>query len=149
MMDDRRINNSLLFIYNIKMIPFIIVKLLGISFVVSLYFSLGFLTANVLDYFSGEFDVQLENVKSTWIIVAEVVLRVCLLGILIYAARNLVERIPFPLDGISGFKYGRLKELQSEFIFAIPLIEFHSHFFSKLDNLSKRLSIDGGGKSKE
>ena len=129
------------------MIPFVLVKLLGISFVVTLYFSLGFLTANALDYFSGKFDIQLENVKNTWIIVAEVVLRICLLGILIYAARNLVERIPFPLDGVSGFKYGRLKELQSEFIFAIPLIEFHSHFYSKLDNLSKRLSIGGGSAS--
>lgn len=120
-------------------IPFLAVKLLGISFAITLYFLLGFGTAKGLDYITGKLNLQQENDKYTWQIMLELVLRICFLGILIYAARNVVERIPFPLDGVSGFKYGRLKELQSEFIFAIPLLEFHSNFASKLDNLSKRM----------
>ena len=120
-------------------IPFLAVKLLGISFAITLYFLLGFGTAKGLDYITGKLNLQQENEKYSWQIMLELVLRICFLGILIYAARNVVERVPFPLDGVSGFKYARLKELQSEFIFAIPLLEFHSNFSSKLDNLSKRM----------
>ena len=120
-------------------IPFLAVKLLGISFAITLYFLLGFGTAKFLEYFTGKLDFKQENDKYTWQIMVELIIRICCLGVLIYVARNVVERVPFPLDGMSGFKYGRLKELQSEFIFAIPMLQFHSNFSSKLDNLSKRL----------
>ena len=120
-------------------LSFLAVKLLAISFVTTLYFSFGFLAAKALDFFLKDFDEKAESKKPTWQVFLEVVVRLCGLGILIYIARNLVERVPFPLNGVSGFDYLRLKELHSEFIFTIPLFVFHKNFVSKLQSLYDRL----------
>lgn len=120
-------------------LSFLLVKLLGISFVTTLYFSLGFLAAKVLDFFLKDFDEKTESKKPTWQVFLEIIVRLCGLGILIYIARNLVERVPFPLNGVAGFDYLRLKELHSEFIFTIPLFIFHENFVSKLKSLYNRL----------
>jgi hypothetical protein len=120
-------------------LSFLLVKLLGISFVTTLYFSLGFLAAKGLDFFLKDFDEKAESKKPTWQVFLEIIVRLCGLGILIYIARNLVERIPFPLNGVAGFEYLRLKELHSEFIFTIPLFIFHENFISKLKSLYNRL----------
>ena len=119
---------------------FLPVKLLGISFVTVIYFILGFTIAKILDFVLKEFDVNNENTKQLWQIFLEILLRLCILGILIYAARNFVSAIPFPLQGVAGFDYFRLKELNTEFIFTIPLFVFHSNFNKKLNNLYTRIS---------
>jgi len=119
---------------------FLLVKLLGISFVTTLYFSLGFLAAKGLDLFFNHFDKNAESKKPLWQVFLEIIVRLCGLGILIYIARNLIERIPFPLNGVAGFDYLRLKELHSEFIFTIPLFIFHENFISKLKSMYDRLA---------
>ena len=119
---------------------FLLVKLLGISFVTTLYFSLGFLAAKGLDLFLKDFDKNAESKKPLWQVFLEIIVRLCGLGILIYIARNLVERVPFPLNGVAGFDYLRLKELHSEFIFTSPLFIFHENFISKLKGMYDRLT---------
>jgi hypothetical protein len=121
-------------------LSFLLVKLLAISFVTVLYFSLGFLAAKVLDFFLKDSDNPADDKKQPiWQVFLEIIVRLCGLGILIYIARNLVERVPFPLNGVAGFDYLRLKELHSEFIFTIPLFIFHESFISKLQNMYNRL----------
>jgi hypothetical protein len=121
-------------------LSFLAVKLLAISFVTTLYFSLGFLAAKALDLFFSGYDKNKDDKNQPiWQVFLEIVVRLCGLGILIYIARNLVERVPFPLNGVSGFDYLRLKELHSEFIFTIPLFIFHENFVSKLQGLYDRL----------
>jgi len=71
----------------------------------------------------------------------EILVRLCILGILIYLARNVVERVPFPLDGAFGFEYKRLKELDNEFIFTIPIFIYHTNFSEKIIDLYKRLAV--------
>ena len=87
-----------------------------------------------------DFDKKEENNKPVWQIVLEILLRLCILGILIYIARNIVGRIPFPFDGAAGFNYMRLKELDNEFIFTIPIFIYHTNFNDKMMNLYDRLN---------
>lgn len=124
----------------IKNLDFIGVKLLGISYVTIIYFLLGFSIAKGLDYVTEKFNKETENKKTFWQILFEITLRLCILGILIYIARNLVRSIPFPLNGIAGFDYFRLKELDNEFIFTIPIFIFHTNFNAKMENLYNRIN---------
>jgi len=119
---------------------FLPVKLLGISYVTIIYFVLGFSLAKVLDYIVQEFDSTKENNKPVWQIFLEIFFRLSVLGILIYVSRNLVGIIPFPLQGVAGFDYFRLKELDNEFIFTIPIFIFHTEFNEKLKNLYARIT---------
>jgi len=119
---------------------FLPVKLLGISYVTIIYFVLGFSLAKVLDYIVKDFDPVEENKKPVWQIFIEIFFRLSVLGIFIYASRNLVGLIPFPLQGLAGFDYFRLKELDNEFIFTIPIFIFHTSFNDKLKNLYSRLT---------
>jgi hypothetical protein len=41
---------------------------------------------------------------------------------------------------LAGFDYFRLKELDNEFIFTIPIFIFHTSFNDKLKNLYSRLT---------
>jgi len=124
----------------IKHLDFIGVKLLGISYVTIIYFLLGFSTAKGLDYVTAKFNKETENKKAIWQILLEIALRLCVLGILIYIARNLIRLIPFPLNGVAGFDYFRLKELDNEFIFTIPIFIFHTNFNAKMENLYSRIN---------
>jgi hypothetical protein len=116
-------------------------KLLGISYVTIIYFLLGFAVAKVLDYILTDYDKVKENKKPVWRVILEILVRLCILGILIYLARNVVERVPFPLDGAFGFEYKRLKELDNEFIFTIPIFIYHTNFSEKIMDLYKRLAM--------
>jgi hypothetical protein len=120
-------------------ISFLAIKLLAISFVTILYFSLGFLAAKGMDIFFKQFDQTTESKKPTWQIFLEIAIRLCLIGILIYLSRIIVKNIPFPLNGIYGFNYFKLKELHSEFIFTIPLFVFHDNFTAKIKSMYNRL----------
>ena len=124
----------------IKNLDFIGVKLLGISYVTIIYFLLGFSIAKGLDYVTAKFNKETENKKAIWQILLEILLRLCVLGILIYIARNLIRLIPFPLNGVAGFDYFRLKELDNEFIFTIPIFIFHTNFNLKMENLYSRIN---------
>jgi hypothetical protein len=119
---------------------FIAIKLLGISYVTIIYFLMGFLVAKGLDRVLADYDKINENKKPIWQVILEILVRLCLLGVLIYMARNIVERIPFPLDGVLGFNYKRLKELDNEFIFTIPVFIYHTNFSEKIMDLYKRLA---------
>ena len=124
-------------------LSFLAVKLLGISFVTVIYFLLGFLSAKSLDLFFNHYDKNKDDKNQPiWQVFLEIIVRLCFLGILIYIARNLVECIPFPLNGVAGFDYFKLKELNSEFIFTIPLFIFHENFISKLKLIYNRLKMD-------
>jgi len=116
-------------------------KLLGISYVTIIYFLLGFAVAKALDYILSDYDKVKENKKPVWRVILEILVRLCILGILIYLARNIVERVPFPLDGAFGFEYKRLKELDNEFIFTIPIFIYHTNFSEKIMDLYKRLAM--------
>jgi hypothetical protein len=46
--------------------------------------------------------------------------------------RNVSQRIPFPFEGVAGFKYSKLKELNGVFIAGFVLLYYQTNFFNRL-----------------
>jgi hypothetical protein len=122
---------------------FTAIKLTDIAFITIIYFVLGMLGASLVDSILGDFDEEHAKKTPIWQTWLELFLQMSLLGICIYIARNVIRIIPFPLNGLYGFDHFRMKELDSEFIFAFPFIFFQNHFTKKLQHLYNRLRDQG------
>ncbi len=105
--------------------------MLGISYVTTIYFLLGLAIAKGFDALFGEFNPENYNKKdadkvSLFWVGADLVLHIILLAIVFYVMRNIVERIPFPLEGVGGYQHRRLKEIGGG-----PVMEFVSILFQR------------------
>jgi len=62
--------------------------------------------------------------------------------IMAYLIRKLVSIIPFPLDGVYGYKHSRVSELKGGVIFAFSVFLFLTNLKNKLDMLiSDKLNL--------
>jgi hypothetical protein len=87
----------------------------------------------------GPFDESEYEQRSTFSIILEVLLQFFILGILTYGMRNLVERIPFPLEGLGGYQHIRLKEIDDAVVFTVVFLFYQDHLAMTLKYLAKRL----------
>jgi hypothetical protein len=116
------------------------IKILDIGYITSIYFVLALFVGISIDKLLGPFDPIKNDKKNTWCIAAELILQIWIFGILIYIARNVVEIIPSPFNGIYGFEHNRLKELHQAFVFSIILIWNSHYFINKMAFLYKRIT---------
>lgn len=116
------------------------IKILDIGYITVIYFILGLITSRILDKYYGKFDKINENKKSVFNVGIEIVVMMWILAILIYLARNFVEGIPSPFDGLLGFQHNLVKELGSASVFAMMLFSYFYFFKSKLDYFNKRIN---------
>lgn len=57
-------------------------------------------------------------------------LALILLGV--YIMRNITQNIPFPLDGIAGYKHSKLREINGVFIANFVLLYYQNEFLDRL-----------------
>lgn len=119
------------------------IKLVDIGYVSVLYFVMGYACAVAFDRALGKFDAQRAARKHVLTLAAELALHVYCIGILTYLVRNVVELVPFPLDGVQGFVHVRLKELTSAPVFGLILVIFQDHLKEKLAYFHKRMFPPG------
>jgi hypothetical protein len=117
---------------------FLAVKLLDIGLVTVYFFAIGLLFAKVFDYIYGPFKEENYKDRSTAILFGEIILHLFLLGVVAYVLRNIVQMIPFPLDGVAGFEHARLKELEGGHVISIVLLFFQENLQAKLAYFAKR-----------
>lgn len=121
------------------------IKMVDIGYITVLYFTLAFVLIIPFNEIYEKF-VDLENdYKSTAQIFGELIVHIWFLGISVYIARNLVEKIPFPLNGYRGFKHDKVKELHSATVFTLIFFYFQTHMRDKIGYLYKRVT----GKNKQ
>jgi hypothetical protein len=108
------------------------IKIIDIGYIAVIYMAFSFFFAVLTDKIMGKFDEKKESAKPKWQLTLEVIIAVWAYGVLIYIVRNLVEVIPFPLDGYQGFEHKRVKELGSAIIFSFTYLLFSSYLKSKL-----------------
>lgn len=115
------------------------IKIIDIGFITAIYLLLGIILARLCDRMNGEFDKEKENKKPLWKILVEVILYLWFIGIVIYAVRNVVPLIPFPLDGMYGFNHLMVKEVTNAMAFIITFMYFQNYYQDKIKNLLERL----------
>ena len=121
-------------------VPFLVAKLMDIGLVTVYYFIAGITLSWLVDHWMGPFDEEKTERRSIVSIVSEILLQFFLLGLLAYVMRNIVERIPFPLEGLGGFQHERLKEAHEGAVFVIVYLFFQEHLALNLKHLGLRLS---------
>lgn len=119
------------------------IKIVDIGYIFSIYFILGFTLVFLTDKIMGEFDPVANKMTSTVVIALELLLQCWFYGILCYTLRNLVELIPFPLNGYksgnSTFEHKKVKELGSAWVFGFIYLTYSKNMRSRLNFLYNRL----------
>ena len=118
---------------------FLFAKLLDIGLVTVYYFFIGFVLSALIDDQLGDFsDENYEKTSTLWIVL-EIVTHLFALGIFSYVIRNVIERIPYPLEGYGGFHHIRLKEIQGGIVLSFVLLFFQKNLNDKILYLKKRV----------
>jgi len=115
------------------------IKLLDIGYITAIYSLLGIFLAKVCDKINGPFDKEKEDKKPIWRILVELILYLWFIGIVIYIVRNIVPLIPFPLDGVYGFKHILVKEVIHATMFSITFFYFQTYYKNKIEHLLHRV----------
>jgi len=108
------------------------IKILDIGYITVIYVVFSIVIASFVDNIIGKFDEKKESKKPIWRILIEMILAIWFYGVLIYIVRNLVELIPFPLNGYEGFEHKRVKELGNATVFTFTFLIFCDYFKSKI-----------------
>lgn len=121
--------------------PFLFAKIAGIGYVTILYFIVGIGMAKVFDTLYGTFDSTKceSNEKNLWVLGIDIIIHMFLISVLIYILRNIIERIPFPLEGMGGYEHVQLKELDSAPILSVVTIMFQNNFSDKVNYFTKNI----------
>ena len=117
---------------------FLAVKIADIGLVTMYYFVFGILFAKLFDGFYGKFRKDEYDGKNGVIIFFEIIIHLFLIGLVAYGLRNVVQVIPYPLDGVAGFQHRRLKELDGGYVLAVVLVLFQKNLLHKISYFSKR-----------
>ena len=97
-----------------------LVRLFGIAWVGALSFAFAFLVSRILDNFTP----KLKKDRPKWLTFLEVSVQFAIVAVIVYMARGLIKKIPFPLEGPAGYIHSNLGELRS-----LPLMVFIIMFF--------------------
>lgn len=119
------------------------IKIVAIAFVTVIY-SFGGLLLTIgsdrylINQFYDKTDEESDK-KSTGRHLTETTVILALLGVLAYIGRNVLQQIPFPLDGVYDFKYMNVKEVTSGSLILWILINYSPVLNNKINIIRKRL----------
>jgi hypothetical protein len=114
------------------------IKIVDIGYVTVIYFFFAFAIGVSLDRAIGPFSAVEADKKTTRRLAAECIAHIWLCGVVVYLTRNVVERVPFPLDGVAGFVHGKVKELTNAAVFTFVFMYYQKNLRDKLIYLGGR-----------
>jgi hypothetical protein len=116
------------------------IKILDIAYVSVIYATIIITFSVLFDYMIGAVDEKKEVEKNIALVILECWLHICLIAITAYIVRNIVERIPFPLDGVQGFIHSKVKELGGGPIYGFLLFFYSRNLRRKIELLIDRIT---------
>lgn len=121
-------------------LQFLTAKIIDIGLVTVYYFVFGFFISWGLDSLLGKFNEDDYKDKGIAELTIGILLQLFLLGVVIYALRNIVGAIPYPFEGLGGYEHARLKELDGGVVLAFVIIFFQKNLNDKIIYLKKRIT---------
>jgi hypothetical protein len=122
---------------NLKIIS---IKIIDIAYISCLYFFAGYYCAQILDKLIikifGKFDINKKYSKNK--ILFEIFFNVALSSIVSYICRNILQLIPFPLNGLYGFDHMKIKEVSNGVMISAFMIIFQNELQLKLSYLKNQ-----------
>jgi hypothetical protein len=122
-------------------IVFRLIKITDIAYISAIYATVVIAFSVMFNNFVGEVHEEEENKKSLLRVVFETWIYIGIIAITAYIIRNIVELIPFPLDGVGGFVHSRVKELRGGPIYGFLLFFYASNLRKKIELIIKRIKI--------
>lgn len=120
------------------------IKMLDIAYLGIIYATIAISVSIAIDKTIGEFNKEESDKKSTARIISEIYGNLVLVAVAGYIIRNIVELIPFPLDGYYGFDHKKVKELAGGLTFGFALFYYQTNLRKKIDYLfNDRFKKDG------
>ena len=90
-----------------------------------------FIFAQIVDNIFGKFDIKKESEKPLWRVIIELMIDFWIYGVVVYIVRNILNAMPFPLNGIDGYDHSRLRELNMPVFFSFMFFIFCDYLKSK------------------
>ena len=119
------------------------IKLLDIGYITTIYVLGGVYAASILDnyvYPRINFNKNIpDEKKKTEQILIELIICLIINAIIVYILKNILQKIPFPLDKKFGFDHMKVKEFQTGQILNFVLILFSKSIKTKIYLLQSRI----------
>jgi hypothetical protein len=131
---------------------FVTVKLIDIGITYTYFFAIGLIMAKIFDYVYIDL---LKEQKTNWktypigLFTLNILFHFFLIGVSVYFIRNLVQLIPYPLEGIAGYQHLRLKELGGGAILTFMIFMFQDNLTDKVKIYAQRVIKTYSDKGKE
>lgn len=118
-----------------------LVKVVAIMYVTIIYSFGGILLSAFADRYliNRLYDRTEEEInrKSKLRHIIETSLIIGIFGVLAYFGRNILQKIPFPFEGVNGFEYNKVKEVSSGALVLWILINYSAVLTSKIKIMRK------------
>lgn len=115
------------------------IKILDIGFITIIYVFIAFFSSVIIDNKLGIFNPKKEDKKSLFRLFMEISLHIYIIGVAIYIIRNIVELIPYPLNGYDGYDHSKLKELGGGVIFIFVFLFYQNYLREKMKYFYTRM----------
>lgn len=114
---------------NNSSISYIFIRILAIVYITTLYVIFGIIITYNLDRYVFRVDKTSFNVETIYkekltSLVINLITTVCIITVTAYLIKHIVQMIPFPFDGLEGFDYRHVKEVDTGHILLIMLFSF-------------------------